>query len=332
MVFLFVVNNQTSAQEKVSLPEENFYNKSLHYTNRGIEYLYSKENGGLERLTVISASELGCTLSKCHVKSCDACHLKFIDGKSYYSLDPAKELKVCKNCHSSDEEGPDVHVKKGMGCMDCHSKREIHGDGIAYNTYSEKGFFDTKCENCHKEITLSLSHTVHHNKLECRVCHTSDGSACFNCHIDTRIKEKKSKSIPLKNVFFLINKDDKVSLANILTYVYQGKTMITVAPVYFHSIIREGKKCGECHNTKIVNDIKSNTFEPFSEVSGEFKNAEGVIPVYDLLNWNISYFNYENGKWTKIEDPGKPLLNYSGYCGPLTQEQFEKLQTEHNNK
>ena len=30
-------------------PDDNFYSRSLHFTNRGIEFIYSKEQGGLER-------------------------------------------------------------------------------------------------------------------------------------------------------------------------------------------------------------------------------------------------------------------------------------------
>jgi len=42
-----------ATEEKPPCPEKNFYEKSLHYTNKGLEYWYSKEQGGLERLTGI---------------------------------------------------------------------------------------------------------------------------------------------------------------------------------------------------------------------------------------------------------------------------------------
>lgn len=37
-----------------------FYLRSLHYTANGMAHWYSKENGGLEQLTGIPYSELGC--------------------------------------------------------------------------------------------------------------------------------------------------------------------------------------------------------------------------------------------------------------------------------
>ena len=70
--------------------QENFYNKSLHYTNEGIEFIYSKKQGGLERLTGLSVVQMNCLKSKCHVSTCDECHKKEIDGKAYYSLEQAK--------------------------------------------------------------------------------------------------------------------------------------------------------------------------------------------------------------------------------------------------
>jgi hypothetical protein len=95
--------------------------------------------------------------------------------------------------------------------------------------------------------------------------------------------------------------------------------------------VKEGRKCEECHNSQIVKDIKENKFTPVSQESGGFKNVEGVIPLYDILKWKMNFYNYDNGNWIKIDDPGTPLINYS-FCSPLTKEQFDKLQIEHNSK
>jgi hypothetical protein len=55
------------------------------------------------------------------------------------------------------------------------------------------------------------------------------------------------------------------------------------------------------------------------------KNVQGVIPVLEGMDWNFVYLNYENDRWVPIENPAKPLINFSGYCQPLTAEQFRKL-------
>ena len=214
-----------------------------------------------------------------------------------------------------------------MVCMDCHTAREIHGDGTEYKSYNEPGFFDVKCSNCHSALTKSASHTVHKNKLDCAVCHTAETVTCLNCHIDARLEKTKVKTPQLKNLFFLVNHDGKIKLANMLSYVYQGKTMITFAPTFSHSIKKEGKKCADCHVSQIVNDMAKNKFNLVRWENNELKSAEGVVPVLEGYNWNLVYMNWNiaDSCWVPINNPPEPLLNYSGFCSPITKEQFLKL-------
>lgn len=322
-----------TAQEK-TLQVKNFYENSLHYTNRGLEYWYSKEQGGLERITGIPFSELPC--ARCHVRSCDTCHKKEVDGKAAYSLEPARAQAVCENCHSIESlaevkknpESPtvDVHFKKGMKCMDCHTAREIHGDGTPYNSIQDPGALDARCENCHKPESECPPHELHDGKVDCNACHVRDLPSCYNCHFDTRVKEGKSVSLPLKSLLFLVNHDGRVTLGSLHTFVYQNKTMITFAPSFPHAIMKEGRACGECHGTQIIQDIKKGQFNPVRFEEGEIKNVEGVIPVLEGQKWNFPFLNYENGRWVPIEKPAAPLINYAGYCTPLTREQLVKLE------
>jgi hypothetical protein len=322
---LFISCNMMFGQEEQQASKDNFYNKSLHYTNRGIEFLWAREQGGLERLVGLSAADLGCLQSKCHVQTCDECHEKLVDGKSSYSLEPARAQEVCDKCHPVAKDDPDVHFQAGMKCMDCHTAREIHGDGIAHNTYMEPGFFDTRCEKCHISLSQTVSHTVHQNKLSCETCHTREFITCINCHIDTRLKENKDIQIELKDLIFLINHDGQVTTANFMTHVYQKKPMITIAPYFSHSIKKEGRQCPECHNTSIVKDIRKNRFIPFKWENDQIKQITGIIPVLEGMKWNLIYLDYQQGQWSLISDPAEPLLNYSGYCSPLTEQQFAKL-------
>jgi hypothetical protein len=316
-------------QDQKPLPIDNFYSKSLHYTNNGIAYVYSKENGGLERLTGMSGEELGCLKAKCHATSCDACHAKQVDGKPAYSLDSEIALKACHQCHGElEKDNPDVHFAKGMKCMDCHTSREIHGDGVEHNSYNEPGFFDTKCENCHSNISQNASHTAHSGKLDCAVCHTAQSVTCLNCHIEARLAAKKDVQIPVENMYFLVNHNGKVKLANVLTYVYKNKTMITIAPTFGHTITKKAKKCEECHATKIVQDIKKNKFKMARWEKGKLKNTEGVIPVLDGMKWDLVFLDRIDTSWVPLENPVEPLMNYSGYCMPITQVQFGKLTIE----
>jgi len=321
-------------EEETPSKEKNFYENSLHYTNKGLEYWYSKEQGGLERLTGIPFSELSC--QRCHVRSCDACHKKEVDGKLAYSAEPAQIQEVCQKCHGIqtledakkyDKDYPlDIHFKNGMNCMDCHSAREIHGDGKAYNSLQETGAMDTKCENCHDSLSTIDSHVVHGGKLDCNSCHVKELPSCYNCHFDTRVKEDKSVSLPLENILFLVNHDGKVTLANLHTFVYQNKGMIVFAPSFSHFVIKEGRACDECHDTQIVRDIKMDQFKPVVFEEGQLKSISGIIPVLDGMKWDLVFLDYKDGKWTPIEHSVEPLIHYSGYCNPLTIDQFSKLE------
>ncbi|MBI4611638.1 MAG: hypothetical protein HY726_21835 [Candidatus Rokubacteria bacterium] len=46
-----------------------------------------------------------------------------------------------------DETPPDIHAERGMACVDCHTKREMHGDGHIYTDRFHKT--EIQCESCH---------------------------------------------------------------------------------------------------------------------------------------------------------------------------------------
>jgi hypothetical protein len=121
-------------------PDKQFYDTSLHSSSRGLMHGYAKENGGLERITGIPFTQTAC--NGCHVRSCDTCHAEG-DAKSMkYSVAVARSEAACYKCHKMKSrqaalENPaspdvDVHFAKGFKCMQCHSAREVHGDGIEY--------------------------------------------------------------------------------------------------------------------------------------------------------------------------------------------------------
>ena len=49
--------------------------------------------------------------------------------------------------HAYTQQIPDVHFTKGMACIDCHTEREMHGDG---RIYAKRHYeVEVRCENCH---------------------------------------------------------------------------------------------------------------------------------------------------------------------------------------
>ena len=327
MAFVLLASGPAmAADEAAPASEESFYSKSLHYTNRGIEFLYSKEQGGLERLTGIPAAEMGCLKSKCHVQSCDTCHREAVGGKAAYSVKAARSQEACKTCHPVEKDDPDAHFRRGMKCMDCHSARDIHGDGTLWNTYMQPGALDARCETCHATISRTISHTVHGGKLDCSTCHALEFITCFNCHVDTRLKGGKDASIERRGLFFLVNHDGKVTLANVLSYVYGKGTMITVAPYFPHSVTRQGRACDACHASAIVAEVKAGTLVPFMWKDGEASSVRGVIPVVEGMKWNLAFLGRDGDRWVPLADPAEPLVNFSGYCTPLSREQLARLE------
>jgi hypothetical protein len=209
--------------------------------------------------------------------------------------------------------------------MDCHNVREIHGDGVAYDTYMKPGVLETRCENCHKELSKIASHTVHGGKLACGACHIKELPTCFNCHYETSFAGGKEARIKRAGLFFLVNHGGQVKPANFLTHVYQNKTMITLAHTAPQAIVKQGRACEACHGTEIDKKVKAGTFAPIEWKKGEIVSATGVVPVVENMTWNVAFFGREGDKWVPLKSPEKPLVNFSGYCSPLTAAQLEML-------
>jgi hypothetical protein len=316
--------------------EDCFFLKSLHYTVRGMAYWYDKANGGLETVTGIPCSKLP-SCCHCHVSSCDKCHQTKLNDKLAYSTKVAWNQEICIECHQREAlvqkidktaHQEDVHLAKGMKCMDCHTQREIHGDGTEYKSMKQLGAMDAKCENCHKSIMPSVSHKIHQEKLDCKSCHVRHVVSCYNCHFDTFVKDGKKVAIPLSGWVFLMNYNGKVTSANMQTFVVQGnKTFLVFAPQYSHSIKKEGKKCEECHGTEIVRKVQEGKLKLTWFENGNVKNLTGVIPVVNGVIYEAVYENYKEGKWIPIKNPPSPLLHYAAFGDPLTKEQLKKLST-----
>jgi len=210
--------------------------------------------------------------------------------------------------------------------MDCHTAREIHGDGVEYKSMKETGAIAVKCEQCHESVSKSISHTIHGNKLDCKTCHVRQVVSCTNCHFDTMIKEKKRVSLPVSGWKFFMNYNGKVTLANMQTFVVsKNKTFLMFAPQFSHSVKKVGDQCEECHDTNNVKHVLKGKIDLTWLEKGKVQQTQGAIPVADGVQYRSIYQNFENGTWTPISDPIDPKVQYVGYGSPLTKEQLNKL-------
>jgi hypothetical protein len=317
--------------------EECFYLESLHYSARGMGYWYGKEKGGLEQLTGIPYDELGC--KNCHVAGCDRCHkeeLKEKECTAYaYSTHGSKNQGLCLKCHGREQamiqidhkaNQEDVHLQQGMVCADCHSAREMHGDGTAYISLKQPGAMDTKCENCHDDIKPTEAHTVHEDRVDCKACHIRHVVSCTNCHFDTLVEKGVRKAIPVSGWMFLMNYQGKVTSASMQTFVTGGnKTFLMFAPHMSHSVMKEGRACETCHNTDNVRKAVDGKVKLLWLKEGKVANLKGVIPVAARVDYPCVYQNYVDEKWIPIDNPLPPIVQYAAFGEPLSAEQLRKM-------
>jgi hypothetical protein len=210
--------------------------------------------------------------------------------------------------------------------MDCHSSREIHGDGVEYISLKQPGAMDTKCEKCHPSVKPTDSHTVHGDKLDCKACHIRHVVSCTNCHFDTFVKEGKRVAIPVSGWVFLMNYAGKVTSASMQNFVVKGdKTFFMFAPHMSHSVMKDGRKCDGCHGTEIMKQVQKGKVTLTWLEEGKVKNLKGVIPVVKGVDYQCIYQDRKEGKWVPIKNPSPPLYHYAAFGEPLSKEQLDKL-------
>ena len=334
---VFLISGAAQEAAKDVKEKDCFYLSSLHYTAKGMEYWYSKGQGGLEQLTGVPYNDLTC--KNCHAGGCDRCHKAEISQKECklykYSTAAARSQNLCLECHGREkamiginhkEKQPDVHVAAGMVCADCHSAMEMHGDGTEFVSMKQEGAMDTQCENCHEDVTPTEAHTVHHDKLDCKACHIRHVVSCTNCHFDHMVKTGKRKAIPVSGWLFLMNYKGKVTSASMQTFVAKGdKTFLMFAPHMSHAVTAEGKKCQACHATDIMKQAAKGSLRMTWFEDNKMMNLKGVIPVVDSVDYDFVYQDLVEGNWVPIKRPEKPVRQYVGFGSPLTGEQLAHL-------
>ena len=124
----------------------------------------------------------------------------------------------------------DIHHRKGMECIDCHTRKEIMGDGVSYAHFEEQ--VEISCSTCHgsqpgvtrkgdKLKNLEPSGTslkgkidgksrplnppkegvctmTSHKRLTCESCHSTWVPQCNGCHIERDSRKKHLDKLSLK--------------------------------------------------------------------------------------------------------------------------------------
>lgn len=341
---------------KPTVPPERAFPTSLHGTRKGKATWYSAANGGFEALTGIPIAQIGC--QSCHPGT--KADGSPIDPKTYTPdcYDCHKQIgdrvsdQVCLKCHRRQEREiffkyPDVHRDAGyFRCMSCHTLREMHGDGREYASWLEPGAMDAACERCHRSVKRHASHDeVHLTKVHCTACHTKSVISCYNCHFESEVEGHIKRPYGILRDFVLLVRrhgTGKVYSATMMALTYKGKSFVAIAPYRAHTIVKEGRKCDECHNNAAIQEYKQTgkiTVTRWDPTQKRLVGPKGVIPVPP--DWRqalqFDFVDYTGDPKSPTTDPTKWVFLKSGadltqmlYADPLTPEQIQKLSTPYS--
>ncbi|MCX6173934.1 MAG: T9SS type A sorting domain-containing protein [Ignavibacteriales bacterium] len=292
-----------------SIYAQTYFDTGLHATRAGKSTAYAKENGGMELITGIAMKDLACL--KCHstteklpdgsainsatyAPSCNDCH-NFAEGLGVTQ-------QTCLNCHNrqvyeqqmypdADANG-DVHRKRGMKCMDCHKQDEMHGDGKTYKSWLDTGASKASCTDCHpiNRLSSNTSHDTHvkNGNVDCLACHTTSIVSCTNCHFETLIATGKNRAMKkIKGFELLVKRNGKITSGTFMTFTYNGKTDVIIAPFRSHLIQKNARTCTDCHvdlggNVAAIKEYNTDrkiTMTKWNEAGKTVSTPTGVVPI-----------------------------------------------------
>ena len=128
----------------------------------------------------------------------------------------------------------DVHHRRGMACIDCHTRKEVMGDGVSHVHYEEQ--LETACASCHGPrpgvtrkgnrldhvrpapdsggwvLEGKLDGRLHplrppkagvcdgplHRRLSCDACHAAWVPQCYGCHAKRDARQTHLDKLTLK--------------------------------------------------------------------------------------------------------------------------------------
>lgn len=156
---------------------------------------------------------------------------------------------------------PDIHYARGMDCIDCHTSRDIMGDGYAYeNLYHQ---VEIRCEDCHgsgselprwREIVRENEEPVRESRQ-------------YRQQMRPGMKMiLTAKGRPYANVFY---RDGRVQLLGKRSGRLFTCTVITGTPA--HTIAGHGRlECYTCHSRTVVQCYGCHTTYDKSRVGRDF--------------------------------------------------------------
>ncbi len=170
---------------------------------------------------------------------------------------------------------PDVHYSAGMDCIDCHTSRDVMGDGYSYrNMYLQS---ETACEDCHGSAT-ELPHYRKITRENDEALRESKNYKMKMRHGMRMIQTSRGRSY--SNVFF---KDNAVWVLGKRSGKLFRSKVITGTPE--HTIAGHGRmECYACHSrtsvqcygchTKYDKTVEGMDFIKGGDTPGAFSETE----------------------------------------------------------
>ena len=306
------------------------FRTSLHATGRGKTTFYAAADG-FQSLTHVPYGDLSC--KSCHQPACTNCHA------TEAGTDTVPDAK-CLTCHSRQSAEiargySDVHRAANLGCMACHTAREMHGDGTAYASMLAPGAMDARCERCHGTPAANPYHAQHLRDVACAACHMQSVVTCNNCHFDSEIAAPGTKrpTGQFRDWLFLVNRDGKVYPANYQSLVFRDRSFVAFAPFFSHTIARNARtSCNDCHDNANVRGYRAGgdlRVVRYDAATGQLSHPTGVVPVpadwrtaltFDFATWDGTAWRY-----LKSGTDGRQML----FATPLTAAQLARLAVRH---
>lgn len=192
---------------------------------------------------------------------------------------------------------PDVHHEKGMECIDCHTSRDIMGDGYAYeNMYQQT---EITCEDCHGSV-------FERPRVE-PISRENDEVLRESAHYKKQMQQGDNMVLTAKD-----RKYSNVFLENEKIWV-------------------QGKRSGKLHESKVITGTPEHTIvghekmECYACHSRTVVQCYGCHTEYDQRELGTDYVKGKKtpGQFTETEDyrmlyPFPLALNQRGKVSPVT--------------
>ncbi len=106
-------------------------------------------------------------------------------GKAIHGHDATYYVEDEDTTNDHDETPPDIHAEKGLHCIDCHTRHDVHGDGHLYS--DTLNHIEIRCEDCHGDHKRETSLMTSQNRKLDHLWRDAEGKVWLRGKIDGKV-------------------------------------------------------------------------------------------------------------------------------------------------